>query len=206
MSIYLKLVKALISTVEPSTEEKSYNKIFYRIMGFIAVFGIMLPMAFFVGVVIYALTQPLTVQGAGQNAVELFLHLIAVFSFIFGLNVIFSVFYFSGDIENLLPLPLRSYQIIGSKFTAALISESVMEFIVIIAAFAGYIIASGRAFYSWIIAVFGMLTLPIIPLAYCAIICMLVMLLSGLRYLFPTWAVLIPNILSMPLPIPTIRF
>ena len=179
MSIYLKLVKALISTVEPSTEEKSYNKIFYRIMGFIAVFGIMLPMAFFVGVVIYALTQPLAVQGAGQNAVELFLHLIAVFSFIFGLNVIFSVFYFSGDIENLLPLPLRSYQIIGSKFTAALISESVMEFIVIIAAFAGYIIASGRAFYSWIIAVFGMLTLPIIPLAYCAIICMLVMLLSG---------------------------
>ncbi len=162
MSIYLKLVKALISTVEPSTEEKSYNKIFYRIMGFIAVFGIMLPMAFFVGVVIYALTQPLAVQGAGQNAVELFLHLIAVFSFIFGLNVIFSVFYFSGDIESLLPLPLRSYQIIGSKFTAALISESVMEFIVIIAAFAGYIIASGRAFYAWIIAIFGMLTLPFI--------------------------------------------
>ena len=179
MSIYLKLVKALISTVEPSTEEKSYNKIFYRIMGFIAIFGIMLPMAFFVGVVIYALTQPLVSQGAGQNAVEMFMHLISVFSFIFGLNVIFSVFYFSGDIENLLPLPLKSYQIIGSKFTAALISESVMEFIVIIAAFAGYIIASGRAFYAWIIAIFGMLTLPVIPLAYCAVICMLIMLLSG---------------------------
>ena len=168
MNIYLKLVKALISTVEPSTDEKKYNQIFYRVMGFIAVFGIMLPMAFFVG------------QGAGQNAVELFLHLISVFSFIFGLNVIFSVFYFSGDIENLLPLPLRSYQIIGSKFTAALISESVMEFIVIIAAFAGYIIASGRHFWSWIIALFGMFTLPIVPLAYCAIICMLIMLLSGL--------------------------
>ena len=179
MNIYLKLVKALISTVEPSTEEKKYNQIFYRVMGFIAVFGIMLPMAFFVGVVIYALTQPLVSQGAGQNAVELFLHLISVFSFIFGLNVIFSVFYFSGDIENLLPLPLRSYQIIGSKFTAALISESVMEFIVIIAAFAGYIIASGRHFWSWIIALFGMFTLPIVPLAYCAIICMLIMLLSG---------------------------
>ena len=179
MNIYLKLVKALISTVEPSTEEKKYNKIFYRVMGFIAVFGIMLPMAFFVGVVIYALTQPLVSQGAGQNAVELFLHLISVFSFIFGLNVIFSVFYFSGDIENLLPLPLRSYQIIGSKFTAALISASVMEFIVIIAAFAGYIIASGRHFWSWIIALFGMFTLPIVPLAYCAIICMLIMLLSG---------------------------
>lgn len=179
MSIYLKLVGALIKTVEPSNEEKSYNKIFYRIMGFIAVFGIMIPMAVFVGVIIYALTKPLVSQGAGQNAVELFLHLISIFSFIFGLNVIFSVFYFSGDIENLLPLPLKAYQIIGSKFTAALISESIMEFIVILAAFAGYIIASGRPFYSWIIALFGMVTLPIIPLIYCALICMVVMLFTG---------------------------
>ncbi len=179
MSIYLKLVKALISSVEPSTEEKNYKKVFYGVMGFIAVFCIMIPMAFFVGVVIYALTQPLVSQGAGQNAVELFLHLISVFSFIFGLNVIFSVFYFSGDIENLLPLPLKPYQIIASKFTAALISESIMEFIVIIAAFAGYIIASGRPFYSWIIALVGMVTLPIVPLIYCAVICMLIMLLSG---------------------------
>ena len=179
MSIYLKLVGALLKTVEPSTEEKNYKKIFYGVMGFIAVFCIMIPMAFFVGVVIYALTQPLVSQGAGQNAVELFLHLISVFSFIFGLNVIFSVFYFSGDIENLLPLPLRPYQIIASKFTAALISESIMEFIVIIAAFAGYIIASGRPFWSWIIALVGMVTLPIVPLIYCAVLCMLIMLLSG---------------------------
>ncbi len=179
MSIYLKLVKALISTVEPSAQEKKYKKVFYNVMGFIAIFGIMLPMAFFVGVVIYALTSPLVDMGAGQNAVELFLHLISVFSFVFGLNVIFSVFYFSGDIENLLPLPLKSYQIIGSKFTAALISESIMEFIVIIAALAGYILASGRPFYSWLIAVFGMLTLPIVPLIYCAVLCMLVMLITG---------------------------
>ncbi len=179
MTIYFKLVKALLQTVEPTADEKNYKKIFYRAMAFIAIFGIMLPMAFFVGVVIYALTLPLVGLGAGQNAVELFLHLISVFSFIFGLNVIFSVFYFSGDIENLLPLPLRPYQIIGSKFTAALISESIMEFIVIMAAFAGYIIASGRPFYAWLIALFGMVTLPIVPLIYCAVICMLVMLLTG---------------------------
>ncbi len=179
MSIFLKLTAALIKTVEPSTEEKTRKKIFYRVMGFIAVFGIMLPMAFLVGVIIYALTKPLMSTGAGTNAVKLFLHLVSIFSFVFGINVIFSVFYFSGDIESLLPLPLKPYQIIGSKFTAALISESIMEFIVIIAAFAGYIIASGVPFYSWIFAVFGMLTLPIIPLIYCGIICMLLMLITG---------------------------
>ena len=179
MSIYLKLVKALIASVEPTPEEKGRKKIFYGIMAFIAVFFIMIPMAFLIGIIIYVLTTQLIKLDAGSNAAELFLQLTAVFSFVFGLNVIFSVFYFSGDIESLLPLPLRSSQIIASKFTAALISESFMEFIIIIAVFAGYIIAAGLPFYTWIIAVFGMITLPIVPLAYCAVICIIVMLITG---------------------------
>ncbi|MGN0469431.1 MAG: hypothetical protein ACI4GV_00780 [Acutalibacteraceae bacterium] len=178
MKLYLKLVSALIKTVEPSSDEKKYKKIFYNIMGIVAIFGIMIPMAFLVGVIIYAITSALIPMNSEQNGIELFIHLVSVFSFVFGLNVIFSVFYFSGDIENLLPLPLKPYQIIGSKFTAAIISESVMEFIIIIAAFAGYIISAGLPFYTWFTAVFGMLTLPIIPLVYCSVICMLVMLFT----------------------------
>lgn len=175
MKMYLRLVSALIQGVEPSDKEKKRNKIFYVVMSIIAGFGIMLPMTFFVGVIIYSLTGSLVQFGTEENGVELFLHLISAFSFIFGLNVIFSVFYFSGDIENLLPLPLKPYQIIGSKFTAALISESVMEFLVIIAALAGYIIGAGKNILSWLIAVIGMLTMPIIPLVYCGILCLVVM-------------------------------
>ena len=175
MKMYLRLVSALIQGVEPSDKEKKRNKIFYIVMTIIAGFGIMLPMTFFVGVILYSLTSSLKDFGTMQNGVELFLHLISAFSFVFGLNVIFSVFYFAGDIENLLPLPLRPYQIIGAKFTAALISESVMEFLVIIAALAGYIIGGGLPVYSWLIAVIGMLTLPILPLVYCGIICLVVM-------------------------------
>lgn len=178
MKLYLKLVSALLKTVEPSSDEKKYKKVFYNIMSMIAIFGIMIPMAFLVGVIIYAITSLLIPMNSMQNGIELFIHLVSVFSFVFGLNVIFSVFYFSGDIENLLPLPLKPYQIIGSKFTAALIGESVMEFIIIIAAFAGYIISAGLPFYTWFIAVFGMFTLPVIPLVYCSVICMLVMLLT----------------------------
>ena len=179
MSIYFKLVKALITSVEPTAEEKGRKKAFYIVMAIFAIFGIFVPMAFFVVVIIYSLTSKLVPLGAGQNAAELFLQLVSVFSFIFGLNVIFSVFYFSGDIENLLPLPLKPFRIIASKFTAAFISESFMEFILIIAVFAGYIIGAGLPFYTWFIAVFAMITLPIVPLAYCAVICMLVMLLTG---------------------------
>lgn len=175
MKLYLSLVKALIAGVEPSNQEKKYNKIFYGVMSFIAVFCIMLPMAFFVGVIIYYAASALIPYGTSENALELFLHLISAFSFIFGLNVIFSVFYFSGDIESLLPLPLKPYQIIGSKFTAALISESVMEFIVILAAMIGYLAAMGLPFYSWITAFLTMLIMPVIPLIYCAILGMVIM-------------------------------
>ncbi|MGN1458523.1 MAG: hypothetical protein ACI4XP_11330 [Acutalibacteraceae bacterium] len=178
MKLYLKLVSALLKTVEPSSDEKKYKKVFYNIMSIIAIFGIMIPMAFLVGVIIYAITSLLIPMNSEQNGIELFIHLVSVFSFVFGLNVIFSVFYFSGDIENLLPLPLKPYQIIGSKFTAALIGESVMEFIIIIAAFAGYIISAGLPFYTWFIAIFGMFTLPVIPLVYCSVICILIMLLT----------------------------
>ena len=85
MSVYFKLVKALIAAVEPSGQEKKFNKVFYGIMGAIAVFGIMIPMAFFVGVIIYSLTGELLKVGAGKNAIELFLQLVSVFSFVFGL-------------------------------------------------------------------------------------------------------------------------
>ena len=175
MRLYFRLVSALIKGVEPNDKEKKRNKIFYIVMSLIAAFGIMLPMTFFVGVIIYTATGALTQTGTQENGVEMFLHLIAAFSFIFGLNVFFSVFYFSGDIENLLPLPLKPYQIIASKFTAAMISESVMECLVIIAAIIGYILGGNMPLYSWLIAVIGTLTMPILPLIYCGILCMLVM-------------------------------
>ena len=175
MKLYFRLVSALIKGVEPNDKEKKRNKIFYVVMSIIAAFGIMLPMAFFVGVIIYTVTGALTQTGTQENGIEMFLHLIEAFSFIFGLNVFFSVFYFSGDIENLLPLPLKPYQIIASKFTAAMISESVMECIVIIAALTGYIFGGNMPLYSWLISIIGTLTMPILPLIYCGIICMVVM-------------------------------
>ena len=175
MKMYLRLVSALIQGVEPSDKEKKRNRIFYIVMACIAGFGIMLPMTFFVGVIIYSMTGTLSQFGTVENGVEIFLHLIAAFSFIFGLNVMFSVFYFSGDIENLLPLPLRPYQIIASKFTAALMSESVMECLVILAAMVGYILGGNMPLYSWLIAVIGTFTMPVLPLIYCGIISMTVM-------------------------------
>lgn len=175
MRLYLKFVHILIKSVEFSNDEKKRKKIFNTVMSLVALFGIMLPVSFFVGVVIYAVTGDLMRLGSAEQGIELFLHLISAFSFIFGLNVIYNVFYFSADVEAVLPLPLKPYQIVSAKFTAALISENIMQFMVVFAAMAGYIIAAGLPLWTWLIAVLCMLTLPIIPMIYCGIIALITM-------------------------------
>lgn len=175
MSLYFKFVHILIKSVEFSQEEQKRKKVFNAVMAFIAGFGIMLPVSFFVGVVVYAITGGLVQLGGQEQGIALFLHLISAFSFVFGLNVIYNVFYFSADIESILPLPLRPYQIISAKFTAATISENVMQFMIVLAATIGYILALGLPVWSWLVAVLCMLTLPIIPMVYCGIIALVTM-------------------------------
>ncbi len=175
MRIFVKLVAAIIKTVEPSQKEKKRSKVFYAVMSFIAVFGIFIPICFLVGLITYALTKGFAEVGESTNGIMLFIHIISIFSFIFGLNVIFNVFYFSEDVETLLPLPLRPCQIIASRFTAALISESIMQFLVVLAALMGYLIAADLPFWSWLISIIAIGTSPILPLIYCAVLCMIVM-------------------------------
>lgn len=175
MRLYLKFVHILIKSTEFSDDEKKRKKIFNTVMALIAFFGIMLPVSFLVGVIIYTITGGLMELGSQQQGVELFLHLISAFSFVFGLNVIYNVFYFSADIEYILPLPLKPYQVISAKFTAALISENIMQFMVVLAAMAGYIIAAGLPVWTWLCVILCMFTLPIIPLIYCGIIALITM-------------------------------
>ena len=101
MRLYLKFVHILIKSVEFSDNEKKRKKIFNTAMALIAVFGIILPVSFFVGVVVYTITGGLTQLGGQEQGITLFLHLISAFSFVFGLNVIYNVFYFSADVESI---------------------------------------------------------------------------------------------------------
>lgn len=175
MRLYLEFVHILIKSVEFSNDEKKRKKIFNTTMAIIAICGIILPVSFLVGVIVYAITGGLIQIGGQEQGITLFLHLISAFSFVFGLNVIYNVFYFSADLESILPLPLKPCQIVSAKFTAALISENFMQFLIVIAAAAGYILAAGLPIWSWFAAVLCMLTLPIIPMVYCGIIALITM-------------------------------
>ncbi len=175
MSNFLNLLKTFIKTTELTSEEKKRSKHFYKIMGTAVVLLIMLPAGALVGIITYALTLGISAIGGDIQGAEVILHIISILSVIFGINVIINIFYFSNDIENLIPLPLKPREIIGAKFAYSLLSENIMEFILIIGACVGYMSATEFSVTGIITSIISVLTMPVIPLSYCGIIAIIFM-------------------------------
>lgn len=175
MNRYLTLTKTFIAAISMSEPQDKRRKVMIAILSLFGFFGVLLPVTIAVGVLVNLMTTTLQPIGCEPLGIQLMFHVICLFTLIFGINVIFNEFYFSNDIEYLLPWPLRAYQIVASKFTAAFANENMMQFMLVLACVVGYGIASGMGILNWILAIIGVITLPIIPLAYCGIISMLLM-------------------------------
>lgn len=183
MKTYAKLVKTfLLSGEMPKSEKK--NKIrFYITLGIIATIFIFIPcfflMTFLVGTTTMGIKEeillnPMYIENIG-NGLLLVIQFICIFSMIFGFNIILNTFYFSGDIEHILPLPIKPRTLISSKFMSVLISESMMEFLFLLAAFLGFLIATNFNILTTTMSIIGVFTLPVLPLVYCGIITLLIM-------------------------------
>lgn len=100
--------------------------------------------------------------------------------FFFSIFYVMSVFYFSKDIESLLPLPLKPSEILAAKFTVTLFYEYLTELVFLAPIIVGFGMAGdmGPLYYLYGAAIF--LTLPILPLVYSSILSMLVMRFTGL--------------------------
>lgn len=189
MEVFLQLIKLTGSNVEPSLDEKKRSKLFGAIMGVLVFLFIFIPVSFFVGFMVYALTSGLVAIGTADSVtagLKLLLHIVALFSVVFGFSVVMSVFYFSNDLDHLLPLPISPMKIVGAKLASTMLSENVMESILVISALVGFMIGygfsprvgSGINIVSFLAAVIGIVTFPILPICYCAIVCLVVMYFS----------------------------
>ena len=175
MNRYLTLTKTFIASISMSQPQDRRRKIMIVILSFFAIFGVLLPVTVAVGVLVYLMTKTLIPVSCEALGIQLMLHVICLFTVIFGINVIFNEFYFSNDIEYLLPWPLRAYQIVASKFTAAYYNENIMQFLLVLSCIIGFTIGSGMSIPHFLLSIIGIVTLPILPLCYCAILAMLVM-------------------------------
>lgn len=175
MSNYLSLVKVFLRSLSMKDandkKKKTINKI---LVGFVSIF-VMLPFALICMFFVMSMTGVLKEYGYATIGLEVMCIVISIFSFVFGFNVILNEFYFTSDVENLLPLPIKPFQIIAAKFSAAFIAETLMQLIIVIFSVIGYYFGAGIEFHYFILGILGMITLPLIPMVYCGIIGILLM-------------------------------
>lgn len=133
------------------------------------------PMSFGIGagvVKMYEILAPIQQQGVllafAYSAATMLI-------FIFGIMYVITVFYFTKDIDNLLPLPLTPIEILSSKFTVTLFYEylSTAIFLAPVIIAYGYKSSAGILYYIYGILLF--LIIPIIPLVIGSIFSMVLM-------------------------------
>lgn len=179
MNSYLSLTKTFISALSMSKTKDKKRKIVIIFLSLFAIFGIMLPGALLLGFFVGTSTYNIVSMNAGTSIntfiFQLVLEVIAIFTFVFGISVILNELYFTNDIEYILPWPLRIWQIVASKFTAAYIGENIMQVIFIISSLVGFGLGANIDGINWLLGFLGIIFLPILPMVYCTIICMIVM-------------------------------
>ena len=178
------LYKAFSSNLEmPKPEGEKKVKIYNR-FGMIAFIGIMVPVSVLVGYVTYVMTDLLFSFGGNTYALLSELDLISAFAMIFGLPLMFSVLFFSSDLRFLTALPISPVSLYAARFWHTFKAENVMTSNVLFAIFIGYFISAAKnqsiayalnpvALLSSVVGFFASLLLPLI---YCSIITLLLML------------------------------
>lgn len=103
------------------------------------------------------------------------LSMVSLVIFVFGVFYVINVYYFSQDVEHLLPLPLKPSQILTAKFAVTLLYEYLTELITLLPLVVTFGIKSGAGIAYYVYAAVIFLTLPVIPLILASVIAMLVM-------------------------------
>jgi ABC-2 type transport system permease protein len=89
---------------------------------------------------------------------------------VFGLYYVISAFYFSRDLETLIPLPLKPFEVIFSKFATILVNEylTMVPIVLPMLVYFGILSHAGPGY--WVNALLVYLLLPVIPLGLVAVI------------------------------------
>ena len=137
---------------------------------FAAAFAGILPSLY--GLVLFIQSIYLALKPLGQERALLTMGILAgqFFILIFGLYYVISAFYFSRDLEFLIPLPLKPFQVMASKFAVILVNEYLTVLVIVVPVLIGYGVLARAALPYWANALLVYLFLPVIPLAVVSIL------------------------------------
>lgn len=98
-----------------------------------------------------------------------------------GILYVLSKYYFSNDLNQLVPLPIKASHILSSKFTILMISEYLTSLPIILPFIVIYGIRGEEGFLYWVYSFFLILCLPIIPLVISSIVVMASMKYTNIK-------------------------
>ncbi|MBC8062504.1 MAG: hypothetical protein H7Y18_17815 [Clostridiaceae bacterium] len=174
MNKFLALTRVLlVSGSTPFTKNKAskIKGIFLYIILAIVFLPIEISIGAFSGVVYDAMKR---INQEGMILVLTFT-ISCIIVLVFGILYVLSVFYFSKDIESLLPLPLNPMEILASKFSVTLIYEYLIELLFLVPILIVYGIKSGGGIAYYALSIIMFFTLPVIPLVIASVLAMILM-------------------------------
>lgn len=100
---------------------------------------------------------------------------------VFGIFYIMGAFYFSKDLNILIPLPLKPAQVLGSKFAVVMVNEYLTAIPVLLPALIIYGVGTGAGVLYWLKALIVLAAVPAIPLVIGAIFILILMRFINIR-------------------------
>ncbi len=146
-----------------------------RVLLYIVLAFAFLPTAIGIGIFVGVLYDALASVNQSGIILGISFNLVSLFIFLFGIFFVINVFYFSKDIDILLPMPVKPWEILGAKFTIALFYEYLTEIILLIPVLIAFGLRNNGGILYWIFSLILFFTLPIIPLIYASILNIIVM-------------------------------
>ena len=122
-----------------------------------------------------ALYDLLSAANLQEMMLGLYVSLGTILVFFSGLIYVISIFYYSSDIEKLLPLPLKADEIIGAKLLVTAVYEYLFFLVLVMPPLVVYAIRDGSSFAFYVALIVVVAVLPIIPLCLASILVMLIM-------------------------------
>ncbi len=153
-----------------TSKKKGRQWWFWLLLGFA-----FLTLAVSVGFMALGFYEVTAQAGAQGMLVPLALGATSVIIFIFGVFYAISVMYHADDVQLLLALPVRPYQILGAKFLTLVIYEYIFESFILLPILVVYGIKSGAGVAYILYSVILFAILPVIALSMAAVLVMIVM-------------------------------
>jgi len=125
----------------------------------------------------YDLLVPIGQEGA---IITLGIVLVSSMIFFFGIFYVINLFYLAGDVQSLLALPLRGWQVLGARFTVVLCYEYLTELPFLLPPLIVFGIKSGASPIYWIYVLFGFLLAPLLPLGLATVPTVILMRFANL--------------------------